>query len=214
MAKSTKSTSSRPSILKHTRKYAGTPKKKPSCIILRSVLVQTDMTFDNQIRKLPGGPPPPTSIPSSMETSTTLATSSGASGQASTRPNEQPPPEILRLGDGTVLVENRGNFMGRPPPPSTTVNQDESSPTTSSSSSSETTPSASSRNSTDTKRLQRMKNSAHYNISICTNSLIINFIEPLDLLLRQLKKLNHLRAKIFVHVARSLILQVKPRREQ
>ena len=138
MAKSSKSTSSRPGILKHTRKYAGTPKKKPSCNILRSVLVQTNMTFDNQIRKLQGGPAPPTSAPLSMERSTTVATSSGASGQASTRPNETPAPEILYLDDGTVLVENRGNFKG-PPPPSTTNNQPENSSTTSSSSSSETT---------------------------------------------------------------------------
>ena len=50
MGKSTKSTPSRPSILKNNRKYAGTPMKKPSCTFLRSVLVQTDWTFDNQIR--------------------------------------------------------------------------------------------------------------------------------------------------------------------
>ena len=138
MAKSSQSTSSRPGILKHTRKYAGTPKKKPSGNILRSVLVQTDMTFDNQIRKLEGGPAPPTSATMTMERSPTVATSSGTSGPTATRPSGMPAPEVLYLDDGTVLVENRGNFKG-PPPPTTTNNPPENSPTTSSSSSSETT---------------------------------------------------------------------------
>ena len=140
MGKYTKSTSSRPSILKNNRKYAGAPMKKPSCTFLRSVLVQTDWTFDNQIRKLSGGPPPPTSasMPTTRDAGSTQAapseTSPGATAQASAMSSQQPLPEIIRLEDGTVLVERRGNFAG-PPPPMTAASSHVHSPPASSSSS-------------------------------------------------------------------------------
>ena len=140
MGKSTKSTSSRPSILKNNRKYAGTPMKKPNCTFLRSVLVQTDWTFDNQIPKLSGGPPPPTfaSMPTTRDVASTevppSATNSGATAQASAMSSQQPLPEILHLEDGTVLVERKGNFAG-PPPPMTAASSPVDSPTASSSSS-------------------------------------------------------------------------------
>ena len=140
MGKSTKSTSSRPSILKNNRKYAGNPMKKPSCTFLRSVLVQTDWTFDNQIRKLSGGPPPPTSatMPTTRDAGSTQAapseTSSGATAQASAISSQQMLPETIHLEDGAVLVERRGNFAG-PPPPMTAASCHVDSPTASSSSS-------------------------------------------------------------------------------
>ena len=120
MGKSTKSTSSRPSILKNSRKYAGTPMKKPSCTFLRSVLIQTDWTFDNQIPKLSGGPAPPTSasVPTTRDVASTEAPPSaiklGDTVQASAMSSQQPLPEILRLDDGTILVEREGNFAGPP----------------------------------------------------------------------------------------------------
>ena len=101
MGKSTKSTSSRPSILKNNRKYAGTPMKKPSCTFLRSVLVQTDWTFDNQIPKLSGGPAPPTfaSMPITRDVAPTeappSATNSGATAQASAMSSPQSPFALL-----------------------------------------------------------------------------------------------------------------------
>ena len=140
MGKSTKSTSSRPSILKNNRKYAGTPMKKPSCTFLRSVLVQTDWTFDNQIPKLSGGPAPPTfaSMPTTRDVAPAeappSATNSGTTAQASATSSQQPPPEILCLDDGTILVERKGNFAG-PPPPTTATSSHIDSPTASSSSS-------------------------------------------------------------------------------
>ena len=140
MGKSTKSSSSRPSILKNNQKYAGTPMKKPSCTFLRSVLVQTDWTFDNQIRELSGGPPPPTSAPTptTRDAGSTQAAPSetrpGATVQASAMSSQQPLPEVIRLEDGTVLVERRGNFAGRPPP-ATAASSHVDSPTASSSSS-------------------------------------------------------------------------------
>ena len=141
MGKSTQSTSSRPSILKYNRKYAGAPMKKPSCTFLRIVLVQTDWTFDNQIRKLSGGPPPPTSAlaPTTRDVAPTEAppseTKSGTTGDipalASAMSGRQPLPEILHLEDGTVLVERTGNFAG-PPPPVTAASSHVDSPTASS----------------------------------------------------------------------------------
>ena len=131
MGKSAKSTSSTPGILKHTCRYAGAPTKKPSCAIFRSVLVQTEITFDNQIRKLPGGPPPPPTSPTAGGRSVTVVPS-GISGRNSPGSDGQAPLEIIRLDDGTTLVERRGNFMGPPPP--TSANQSGSSPASSSSS--------------------------------------------------------------------------------
>ena len=137
MGKSTKSTSSRPSVLKSNRKYAGTPMKKPSSIVLRSVLIQTEWTFDNQISKLSGGPPPPTSASAPTTTDATLKEAppseikSGDTVQASAMSSQQPLPEILRLDDGTILVERQGNFAG-PPPPMTAAGSHVDSPTASS----------------------------------------------------------------------------------
>ena len=127
--------------MKVPTKYAGTPTKKPSCTVLRSVLGQTDWTFDNQIRKLSGGPPPPTSAlaPTTRDVAPTEAppseTKSGTTGDipalASAMSSQQP---LLDLEDGTILVEWTGNFAG-PPPPVTAASSHVDSPTASSSSS-------------------------------------------------------------------------------